>query len=376
MKRLFICLGLFLFLPSFAFAQEQDPRPEMHALVREISSLEKFLFSEQKFLAPENTDAIRSSLESMKHHLSELQEHGTFKDDPVLATNLALLTRHMSDTARAFTEGNKHYARYMLQSSLQMCIACHTRKKVQYDFALPVDADAPLIDQGDFYFATRQFDKGRAAYEAAVKTYPSDKVDSYALRKALLSLAVYYARVKEDPKAGASYFASVSKQPGLPLYLQKEDGAWARDFASWGKEKHKLPEQATETQLLQAAGKLLRSDDFSLVADTDRNFHIRRLRASALLHRLLEQPGGPSPAKGQALYLLGQIYHRINHHLFFRFGEMYLKACIHGYPKTKVAKDCYQALEQAVTEGYTGSAGTSIPEDEQVELSQLKRLAY
>jgi hypothetical protein len=361
-----------------AFAQDQnkDPKPDMHALVGEISALQKYLFSESQFLDPQNAKTIQESMESMSRHLQGLAGKGTFHDDPVLQTNLEMLTSHMSDATRAFDEGNKRYARYMLQSSLQMCIACHTRGKVDWDFPASVAADAPAADQGDFYFATRQFGQGRKAYETVVRNYPGPKADSQALSKALLSLAVYYARVKEDPKAGAAYFSAVAKRKALPVYLRKEVAAWAKDFRAWSKEKQKVPKDATEAQLLQAARKLLRSDNFSRVGDADAKFHIRRLRASALLNRLLEMPGGASADKGQALYLLGQIYHRINHQLFFRFGEMYLKACIRGYPKTKTAQSCYRALEQDVTEGYTGSGGTSIPDDERAELAKLKGQAY
>jgi len=368
---------LFLALTVPTFAASNDPRPGMHALAQDIAALQRYLFSEAQFAAPENDKAIKASLDSMNKHLKEM-EKGTFKGDPVLQTNVTMLSRHMSDASRSFQDGNKRFARYMVQSSLQMCISCHTRGKVEWDFALPEDTkvEDTSPEQADFYFATRQFEKGRAVYEAAVKGYPKNKVGTYGLRKAMLSLAVYFARVKEDPKAGAAYFASLEKRNDLPTFLRQEVSAWAKDFAAWAKEKPLVSDKATESQLLEAARKLLRSDDFSLVGDSDRNFHVRRLRASALLHRALELTAGPSPSKGQALHLLGQIYHRINHHLFFRFGEMYLKACIHEYKKTKTAQGCFQSLEQAVTEGFTGSAGTSIPTEDEVELMQLRRLAY
>ena len=55
---------------------------------------------------------------------------------------------------------------------------------------------------------------------------------------------------------------------------------------------------------------------------------------------------------------------------------MYLKACITDYAKTSMARACYLALELSISEGYTGTAGTDVPEDEQVELLRLKRIAY
>jgi hypothetical protein len=371
-----IFLAMLLLLPLVSRADGSDPRPEMHALVQEITSLERYVLSESQFLDPKNDAAIRKSLGTMSSHLGELGK-GTFATDPALKANLALLTSHINDADRFFKEGNKSFSRFMLQSSLQMCIACHTRGKVNVDFSVPEDVlkAATPLDRGDFLFATRQFDKGREAYESVVEGYPANKTGPFNLRKAILALAVYYARVKEDPKAGYAYFSNVAARDDLPTYLRKEVKSWSEDFGQWSKEKVKTKPQS-ESELVAAAKKLLRSDDFSLVGETDRRFHIRRLRASALLHKALEAPGEKSPAKAEALLYLGQIYHRVQHQLFFRFGEMYLKACINDYPKTRESKDCYLALEQAVTEGYTGSAGTDIPEDEQVELMRLKRLAF
>lgn len=369
-------MHLLILLFSLVALADADPRPEMHGLAQDISSLQRFLLSEAEFSSPANEKGITSSLDSMRQHVKKLG--GKFAQEPVLADNLSLLDRHLSDAGRAFRQGNKSYARYMLQSSQQMCIACHTRGKVAWDFSLPDQAvaGASALDQADFFFATRQFEKGKEAWASVVEGYPGNKVGNYGLRKALLSLAVFYARVKEDPKGGAAYFGTVAKRDAIPAFLRAEAAAWARDFSAWSKEKKKVSPKANAAQLLAEAERLLRRDNFNLDGESDRRFHIRRLRASALLHRALEEPGGPSPAKGRALYLLGVIYQRINHHLFFRFGEMYLKSCIQDYKKTKVARDCYGALEEAVTDGYSGSAGTAIPADEEAELQQWKRLAY
>jgi cytochrome c553 len=297
-------------------------------------------------------------------------------DDPSLRVNLSLIQTHMGDAQRAFQDGSKPFARFMVQSSLQMCIACHTRVKT-HDFAFPEPemGKASASERADYYFATRQFQKGRELYEEVVEGYPGNKAGFTNLRKAVLALAVYYARVKDDPAGGAEYFRKAAKFEGLPAYQQKELASWAEEFARWSKEKGGEG-GGTELQLVSRAKALLRKDDFSLIEAHDRNFHVLRLRASALLHRALEAPGGKSPAKGEALYYLGQIYNRISSVFFFRFGEMYLKACIREYPKTATARSCYASLEQAVHEGYTGTAGTDVPDDEQIELMRLRKLAF
>jgi hypothetical protein len=373
---MFLVVSLFSLL-AMASGKE-DPRPKMNALAQEIAVLQRFLLTEAEFLAPANSAKIQQSLTSVNAHLKGLGGQNFAQGDIAMRTNLEILSQHMGDAERAFREGNKPFSRFMLQSSMQMCIACHTRGKVNYDFALPDSAaeGASEFDRGNFFFSTRQFDKGRKSFEKVVESYPAKDVGLYTLRKALLSLAVYFVKVKEEPGAAETFFRRVLKKEKLPLLLQRELKAWVADLERWKGEKAIDLSKLTETALVDRAKALLRADDFSLVGESDRNFHIRRLRASSILHRVLESSGGPSPAKGEALLLLGQIYHRVNHHLFFRFGEMYLKACVQEYKKTRVAGDCYNALEQMITEGFTGSSGTKIPDDEEVELMKLKRLAF
>lgn len=360
-----------------AWGAGKDPKPEMHALAAEITAMQKFIFSEADFVAPQNDATIKQSISKLDEHLSHLNK-ASFEGDPVLQVNLSMLQQHIKDAKRSFSEGQKPFARFMLQSSLQMCIACHTRRKAP-DFAWP-ETDAkniPLIDRADYLFATRQFTKGKKIYEELVGGFPENKSGTWNLQKALLALAVYYVRVVEDPAAGAAYFEKVSGSDKIPVYLREELKAWGKEFSAWAKEKNdKKAEQLTEVQLLDRAKKLLRHDDFSLVSELERSFHVRRLRAASLLQRLLESPGGFSPMKGEALLYLGKIYSRISSSLFFRFGEMYLKACIQEYPKTAMSKSCYAALESVVSEGYSGSSGTNIPDDEQIELMRLKRLAF
>jgi hypothetical protein len=360
-----------------AGAGNEDPKPEMHALAAEVLTLEKFMATDPEFSAPGNDAPIKASLGKLNGHIANLTSK-SFAEDPVLTVNIWLLRQHMTDATRAFEENNKPFARSMVQSSLQMCIACHTRKKaVDFPLAELDTAKMALLDVGDFYFATRQFQKGKAVFEALVSGYPKNKESQWNVRKALLALAVYYARITEDPRAGKNYFEAVSALETLPAYVREESAAWAKEFGRWGKEKAVNSDAAlTEVALLSKARALIRKDDFSLISELGHSFHVRRLRASSLLHRVLEAPGGHSPRKAEALLYLGQIYPRISSNLFFRFGDLYLKACIQEYPKTSTAHACYTALELSVIEGYTGSGGTDIPKEEEDELTRLKRLAF
>ncbi len=359
-----------LFLSSIAFGSDQIPDVEMHAMTKEILTLQKFMFSEGAFLAQANDSAIKSSLEVLNRHLGYLSK-GTFSEDPALRTNLALISRQISDSDRAFRAGEKSYARLMLLSGTQMCIACHTRTRSP-DFVLP-DADLPNaspLERADFFFATRQFEKGKEEFEKVLAEYPANHLRAEELRHVLLSLAVYFSRVKADPKAGRDFFDKQIKNKKFPLPLQKTLKAWSRDFSLWAKEKRLPDVTKTEEELWKSAKKFLKTGSVELSAENNGKYDVHRLRATVLLHQILEGPGARTPIKGEALYALGQLYQQMGYQLFFRFGEMYLKTCITEYPKTNTAQACYGALEKAVMGRYAGGS------EDEVELVKLKRLAF
>jgi len=365
-----VAMGMFLALHAFS---AEDPKSGMHLVASEIAQLQKYMLSDATFSIPADEGKIKNSLKSITSHLDHLKS--AFKEDPALQVNLNLLHQHLTDATKTFEQGNKSFARYMVQSSLQMCISCHTRKKASDFTWMEEDKSLPALERADYLFATRQFKKGKAVYEEVVEKFPRNNLGQWNLKKALLSLAIYYAKVEENPKAGTEYFSKVAKRKdAIPAYVLEEVRSWTSEFEAWSKEKNTLPANADQTQLLAAGKALLRRDDFTFFSD--RHFHVRRLRASSLFHKVLETPGEKSPQKAEALLYLGQVYPRVSSNFFFRFGEMYLKVCITQYPKTATARSCYVSLESLVAEGFSGSAGTNIPTEDEVELVKLKRMAF
>ncbi len=373
-RGIFIII-LLAWAPSL-FAQKEDPRPEMQLILSDVRALEKYVVSEPEFIKPENEKTIASALDKLNHHLEALSRRKIFQDDPALRTNVEMITQHMQQTEHYFNTGSKQFARYMLQSSFQMCISCHTRDKSGVELFLNSEIkDNNSMEYGEFLLATRQFTKARNLFERKVADYPGNSLSPVDLRNSLMSLAVLYARVQPDPKRAGKVFGEFVKRRDVPRYLKSDLRAWIADFRNWQKVGVEPKKNASQKELLSMAKNLLRSDDLSLVADFGRKFQVRRLRASVLLHRLLELPGN-SPQKGEALYLLGLLYNRLQHQLFFHFDEMYFRTCIQDYQKSKIAQNCYNALERVVLDGYTGSGGTNLPNEVEVDLMRLKRLAY
>lgn len=358
-----------LLLVSPAHTLEEIPDVEMHVMTKEILVLQRYMFSESAFMDAKNEQAIRNAFPVLEKHLKRLKEQ-VFTKEPFLRTTTSMLAEQVSDADEAFRENQKHYARYVLVSSLQMCIACHTRT-ASSDFVLPEEElkGASMLEKANYYFATRQFDKGRDLYEQVLKEMEGDESTS-RVRSVALALAIYYARVKEDPEKGRRFFSNLAKGKQFTKEQREEFREWALSFERWPKGKPSYIEPISDAEAIKLARRLLREKSGAPANE------IRQLRASSQLHSVLEAPGGPSPIKAEALLRLGKIYASLDFPLYYRFGDMYLKACIMEYKQTKEAQDCYKALEQVVKSRIGQGSQNGAANMEEVELFRWKKIAY
>lgn len=360
---------LAFWMGTSAVAAGQIPDVDMHAMAREVMTLQHFMFSEADFSSPENQAAISNSFPTLEKHLDRLKAK-VFTDQPALRMNASMLQDQISEADQAFRRGDKAYARYVLISSLQLCVACHTRT-ASADFALPEEQmkGASPLDRATYYFATRQFDKGRDLYESflasAGKSTPPGLV-----RSSSLAMAVYFSRVKDDPKGGAAYFSKLGAEKNFSPKQQRQFRGWASAFGQWAREKTAEGQSLSDKQALALAGTLLKKKSESPAAE------IRALRASTLLSAVLEAPGETSPNKAEALLELGNVYDGLDFPLFYRFGDMYLKTCVSEYQKTAAAQKCYDALDAFVKNRIRKGNADGAADIEEAELLKWKKIAY
>lgn len=359
--------ALWLGIP--VFASDQIPDVDMHAMTKEVMALQRYMFSDAEFGASKNEAAIQGSFPILEKHLARLKSK-VFTDQPALRMNASMLWDQISDADQAFKRGDKAYARYVLVSSLQLCVACHTRT-ASADFALPESEmkGADILDRANYFFATRQFDQGRVLYEQFLAK-PQKRQAPGLVRSASLALAIYYARVKGDAKGGHEYFTRLANQKNHSLAQRKKFREWASAFGEWAG-RTGIEEQAiSDREAMDQARQLLKQKSGTSADE------IRSLRASALLHTVLEAPGETSPRKAEALLELGKIYETLDLPIYYRFGDMYLKACISDYKKSKAAENCYQALDSFVKQRIRFGSEGSAASLEEAELLNWKKLAY
>jgi hypothetical protein len=100
------------------------------------------------------------------------------------------------------------------------------------------------------------------------------------------------------------------------------------------------------------------------------------LRGTAILHEQLEAGTLKAAERPRALYLLGFAYLQVP--LFFAedWAEIYLERCINEFPGSEDAKRSYRVYRDHVLDDYTGTGGTSLPDDIKLHLEGLRAKAY
>jgi hypothetical protein len=101
------------------------------------------------------------------------------------------------------------------------------------------------------------------------------------------------------------------------------------------------------------------------------------LRATGILHRLLEEPSALSKGeRGHALYLLGLSYSELPFFFINELPELFLEQSVREVPGTQTAQKAFRRYREVVTLAFTGSGGTRIPDEVLLKLKELHEVAY
>lgn len=378
LKIFFAAAVAILFSANPLFAQPSaELKTEMRKFKSIIEGLKPYMMDNQKFNAKENEKDITAQIEHLRSQIESTAHRGyLIRED--YKTTLAMLSEHVRSTEKNFAAGRKDFARYMLHNSLQTCISCHSRLPAN---TAPFMDDVPLAKnkirfaEAEFLFATRRFSEVTPVFETLVQNYPKNDLSLSDAMGALDYTATLYARILRDPKGGAKAFTAILKKKNLPPFLTEDVEGWRDYFDAWGRQKPFEFEGKKDTDVIAAVEGILKEEKRDPYYLRDRSNDIAFLRASGLLHEfLIHFP--ESPLRPQAYYLLGQSYLSLSQQFFTGVDQMYLKQCIQDFPKSPVAKKCYNLLEESIYLGYSGSSGTHVPYDVLQELNKFKKSVY
>ncbi len=296
--------------------------------------------------------------------------------DPSLALLSSLFEREAKSAARALQSGNVEYGKASLRLVTGYCISCHTRDDQGPQFpALPLNTKIDKLtrmERAQLFAATRQFDRALEEFEGVISDPSIASKRQIEWGRAVRHAFTIAVRVQKDPERALKIIKRVEGLPAIPVLFRDFITAWKKSITDWKKEGKKAVD--TEEELFAEAKRLGSEAESTQKYPMDHSADVLYLRVSMAAHELLgKYPDGKHTA--ETLLLLGNAYDLLDDHLISPLPEMYYETCIRRTPHTAIAEQCFQRYEADVYFGYTGSGGTSIPEDIAVNLKELKELA-
>ncbi len=286
-----------------------------------------------------------------------------------------VLEDHIIETERVFRLGNKSYARWMMNSTMNICMGCHLqtpRESSHFSEFTNTKIFSSDFERAEFLFTTRDFIGANRIYGNLLDTYPHSGVNREQLESAVRRQVGYFARIERNPKAGKEALQKILANKKLPQPLQESIAAWQAQFAKWEKIKIPTPDFENKEQLLSFAEKYL-NDDALISDEINHPRLVTDLIISGVLYEYLEKHPYSNKTP-EILYWLSVCDRELNNNFFYSLADLYLRECITEFPENPIAKKCFKEYEANVIMGYSGSSGTHVPGDVSADLKRLRDL--
>jgi hypothetical protein len=354
--------------------ESPETKVSMANFLTELIALKKYFVSDDTFNDPKNAGDIAAHLKTFTQVIKQADHDRTLNQENFRFTR-QVLQNHISETERVFRLGNKSYARWMMTSTVSICMSCHTQipstSRSFTDFKNPKMFSSDF-DEAEFLFATRAFEQGSAIYDHLITSYPKPRTRPEQIETALERQVAYYSRIKRDPSGALTKFRTYQKNKDLPVFAQKNLASWIQQFGDWSKQRSFDPRSATENEIESFAEKYMDLNS-TLMMEASNPRLVSYLRVSGVLYEYLQtHPGTKITPK--VLYWLSICDRSVNKGFFNSQADLYLRQCILEYPADPIAKKCYSAYEEETALGYSGSGGTHLPPEVVTDLKELKKI--
>lgn len=368
-------LAVFL-IPIFGFSKD---RPEvtqtMHDAFNSLMDLQTYAVDAKRFQAKSSREKVSKNLEvlsKIQHAFPEKMKN----EEPGAAAIVSLFQSYLKDVKERYKSGDYEYARHRIQSAGGFCFACHSRMTSNMnfeDFSRKVEKlDLSKFKKAETFAATRQFDKALSLYNEVLATPPNDGLAILEYARSLRHALNITVRVKRNAEKTDELLNQVLKRKDLPEFIVSMVKAWQKDTKQWIKEQEGPANLSADDLLLKARTLVERAASLQSFP-ADEYGDISYLRATSYLHEALDNnPKGSF--RPEALYYLGLSYKALQDPLLWDLDKIYFETCILEFPKAPIAKKCYRRYAEVVSQGYTGSGGTFLPEDELEKIIRYRKM--
>lgn len=371
-------------LASPLYSEEPVPSEAKIVMDRVHESFVKiipYIYSE-KLLAELKDKKNEDKKEEVIHTLNDISnffktaKHVDTFQKPGFTPSLETINSHMNDTLLSVKSNNTTYASKRLKAMSAICLSCHSQLQDLKTFAQDIpkaqkDLFPRAFDYANYLMLLRKFPEAQKNYELALsenlKTPNADSANEI-ISTSLKRVISIHTKINFEPKSALEFVRKYKNEPNLFKIAKDTLNVWEKDLVKWQSFNPKNL-KSVDQFINKYLNPIANDKEQTAIGEND----ITLLVASGILSRDLNARP-KSKDVPEILYWLAIAEKRLGSSYLFSLGDLYLKECIQQYPKSPFAKKCYKEYEDNITFGYSGSAGTDIPEDEKKELARLKSL--
>lgn len=350
----------------------------MQQMYQSLSELLTLVASDPLYNDVKNKKKIETEVEhftKLTHELNEKSKNA-FDNDATLPFVSGLLMKRANQALFELKNNQRDQARILLKSLPGYCITCHSRNGSGPQFtALPMEPTQSLVssfEKGEFYFATRQYDRAMDEFKKIISDETISASMNYNWERSVYRALTISVRVKNDPTLTKDLIQNILKMKNAPASLLSDAQAWKKTTEEWLSENQS--QKLTDEMMLEKALKLMGKAKEIQKYPMDRTADVYYLRASAIAHEILQKyPKGKKV--GDALLLVGISYEVLAPLKSENLHDFYYESCIREVPHSITSELCYLRMEQSLISGFTGSRGTDVPEEVRTRLTELRKLS-
>lgn len=341
----------------------------MHRLSESYLNLTPLTASANNFSNPKNRSTLNAELKTLSDLGGEMaRDPRSPNADPLIAFSAESFAQYSRQAFQAFKSGDFTWTRFAVQRAGDQCIACHTRAdRGTKDFPLAWKPQLFNLNRGQrisFWLSNRQYSLAlsEALYMAGDESQViADAGDWMNVLEKVMTMVV---RVEGSPRAAEMIVRNALGNKMVPFYLRPALEQWNRDIQNW----RKTPAPKGDRERLKLAQILLLKPSG---AQAPREKFVSNLRASALLHGLLEN--SKFPLYPDALESSGVASENLGEHAL---AQYYYESCIRELPHSTLAERCFSRLYSSLRDTNPFLDSDFIEQQSlQTKLSQLRELA-
>jgi hypothetical protein len=357
MRIILLVLLLLSTLTANSKPRESNLPALMHSFYSTLQELRPYINSEEEFKNPKNREKVKALLKSLENKIDENEVKDLSKAAGFDVT-YGLLGNHIRETNYLYEHEIYGPAHNNLRATTGLCIMCHERlpKPASLEYNTFIGKEKPVdnLSDAEFYYIAHEFDQAMTIYDSVIRKYDGTPKD-FDFDQIYKRKIAFFARIQRNPKAAIANLKADIANAKLPSEVKRNLKDWIQYFEKWSKEGSKDPSKLSDKKFLEyvkAETEKYASGQKIQISDP---YIVDLLRLSGLLYeKIFKKPNKAYAA--EMLYLLAKCERDLSPIQKYSLSDIYLKECVISYPKSSVAKQCFNDYEISMKLKFTSDS--------------------